>query len=167
MRTRHTKKAVLNLEQQKKQARELLRAIRSGNADALSRLRDQHSGWATESEPVIRQLVALHDAQLVLAREQGFATWTRLKTYAEPSAQLRHSRLFVADMRWIADRVHGLLQTRESVGPVALEQIREWHPRFSDATDAEIRKAPFSEDDARLVYARQHGFDTWASLPGV
>ena len=43
MRTRHTKEAVLNLEQQKKQARELLRAIRSGNADAISRLRSHHA----------------------------------------------------------------------------------------------------------------------------
>ena len=37
MRTRHTEEAVLNLEQQKKQARELLRAIRAGSAEALAR----------------------------------------------------------------------------------------------------------------------------------
>ena len=62
------------------------------------------------------------------------------------------------------DRVHGLLRTRQSAGPAALEQIREWHPRFADRTDEEIRQAPFTEDDARLVYAREHGFETWDDL---
>ncbi len=156
----------MNLEQQKKQARELLREIRSGNAAALSRLRRHHARWATLDEASVRQLVSLHDAQFVLAREQGFASWPKLKAYAEPSSGSRHTRLFVADMAWIAERVHGLLRTRNSAGPAALEQIREWHPRFSDCTDEEIREAPFTEADARLVYAREHGFETWDDLTG-
>jgi hypothetical protein len=164
MRTRHTKEAVLNLEQQKKQARDLLRAIRSGNADAFSRLRRHHTRWAALDEGAVRQLVSLHDAQFVLAREQGFASWPKLKAYAEPSSRSRHTRLFVADVAWITERVHGLLRTRYSAGPAALEQIREWHPRFSDWTDEEIRQAPFTEEDARLVYAREHGFETWDDL---
>jgi ankyrin repeat protein len=154
----------LNLEQQKKQARELLRAIRSGNADAFSRLRSHHTRWAALDEGTVRQLVSLHDAQFVLAREQGFASWPKLKAYADPSSHARHTRLFVADVGWITDRVHGLLRTRYSAGPAALEQIREWHPRFSDRSDEEIRQAPFSEEDARLVYAREHGFETWNDL---
>src|SRR5580692_9281392 len=164
MRTRHTKEDVLNLEQQKKQARELLLAIRSGNAGALSRLRRHHTRWANSDEGAVRQLVALHDAQFVLAREQGFASWPKLKAYADPSSHSRHTRLFVADVAWITDRVHGLLRTRSSAGPAALEQIREWHPRFSDRSDEEIRQAPFTEEDARLVYAREHGFETWEDL---
>jgi hypothetical protein len=150
----------LNLEQQKKQARELLRAIRAGNEDAISRLRRHHSRWTTVDEATIRQLAALHDAQFVLAREQGFASWPKLKAYAEPSSRSRHTRVFVADVAWIADRVRGLLRTRQSAGPAALEQIREWHPRFADCSDEEIRLAPFTEEDARLVYAREHGFET-------
>ncbi|MBC7927628.1 MAG: hypothetical protein H7039_18430, partial [Bryobacteraceae bacterium] len=145
----------MNLEQQKKQARELLLAIRAGNEDAISRLRRSHSRWMTSEEATVRQQVALHDAQFVLAREQGFASWPRLKDYADPSTRSRHTRLFVADMAWITDRVHGLFRTRRSAGPAALEQIREWHPRFADRTDEEIRQAPFTEDDARLVYARE------------
>jgi len=164
MRTRHTKEALLNLVQQKKQARELLRAIRSGNADALSRLRSHHARWAAVDDRTVRQLVSLHDAQFVLAREQGFASWPKLKAYAKPSSRSRHTRLFVADVAWITDRVHGLLRTRSSAGPAALEQIREWHPRFFDKSDEEIRQAPFSEEDARLVYAKEHGFDTWDEL---
>ena len=154
----------MNLEQQRKQAREFLRAIRTGNEDAISRLRYNHSRWTVVDGAATRQLVSLHDAQFVLAREQGFASWPKLKAYIEPSSRSRHTRLFVADLDWIADRVHGLLQTRNSAGPAALEQIREWHPRFSDCTDDEIRQAPFTEEDARLVYAREHGFETWDDL---
>jgi ankyrin repeat protein len=156
----------LNLDQQKKQARELLRAIRAGNEDAISRLRRHHTRWATPDDATLRQLVALHDAQFVLAREQGFASWPKLKAYADPSSHSRHTRLFVADVAWITDRVHGLVRTRQSAGPAALEQIREWHPRFADRSDEEIRQAPFTEDDARLVYAREHGFETWDDLIG-
>lgn len=154
----------MNLEHQKKRARALLRAIRSGDADALSRLRSHHARWAGLDEKIVRQFVVLHDAQFVLAREQGFASWAKLKLYAEPSSHCGHTRLFVADLAWITDRVHGLLRTRRSAGPAALEQIREWHPRFFDWSDEEIRQAPFTEEDARLVYAREHGFESWGEL---
>ena len=154
----------MNLEQQKKQARELLRAVRGRNADALSRLRNQHRRWANVDDAAVVQEMALHDAQFVIAREQGFASWTKLKAYAESSPHAHHTKLFVADTQWIADRVQGLLRTRQSAGPAALEQIREWHPRFERSSDEEILGAPFSEEDARLVYAREHGFDTWDDL---
>jgi len=154
----------MNLEQQKKQARELLRAIRAGSADALSRLRGQHLRWAKVDDATVQRELALHDAQFVIAREQGFASWTKLKAYAEPSPNARHTRLFVTDMQLIAERASGLLRTRQSAGPAALEQIREWHPRFDGWSDEEIRQAPFTEADARLVYAREHGFDSWDDL---
>jgi hypothetical protein len=99
MRTRHTKEAVLSLEQQKKQARELLRAIRAGQADSLARLRNQHLRWARMDDATLRQEVALHDAQFVVAREQGCASWTGLKAYAELSPDARHTPIFVADMQ--------------------------------------------------------------------
>jgi ankyrin repeat protein len=153
----------LNLEQQKKQARELLRALRADNPDALARLRTRHLRWTDVDNDAVRQDAALHDAQFVIAREQGFASWTKLKAYAEPEHD-RHTRLYVADMEWIADRVQGLLRTRQSAGPAALEQIRAWHPRFDGCSDEEIRQAPFTESDAQLVYAREHGFDTWDDL---
>ncbi len=154
----------MNLDQQKKQARELLRAIRAGNEEALARLRRHHGGWVAADDAGIRQLAALHDAQLVIAREQGFASWPKLKAYAEPSPRSGHTRLFVADVAWIEARVEGLLRTRLSAGPAALEQIREWHPGFANSTHEEILQAPFSEEDARLVYAREHGFEGWDDL---
>ena len=154
----------MNLEQQKKQARELLRAVRAGKTDAFARLRGQHHRWVTVADATVQQEMALHDAQFVIAREQGFASWTKLKAYAAPSPHARYTRLFVPDIQWITDRVHGLLQTRHSAGPAALEQIREWHPRFDGCSDEEILRAAFTAEDARLVYAREHGFDCWDDL---
>jgi len=112
----------------------------------------------------VRQDADLHDAQFVIAREQGFTSWTKLKAYAEPSPGLRHTRIFVADVQWITDRVHGLMRTRHSAGPAALEQIRAWHPRFDGCSDAEILEARFTDADAKIVYAREHGFDAWDDL---
>jgi hypothetical protein len=80
------KEAIMNLEQQKKQARELLRAIRAGSADALTRLRGEHLRWANLDDATVQRELALHDAQFVIAREQGFSSWTKLKAYAEPSS---------------------------------------------------------------------------------
>jgi hypothetical protein len=74
MRTRHTKEAILNLEQQKKQARELLRDLRAAKPQALARLRTNHLRWGRADDATIRQDVALHDTQFVIAREQGFAS---------------------------------------------------------------------------------------------
>ncbi len=72
----------MNLEQQKKQAREFLRAIRAGSPAALDRLRSQHLRWAQSDDASVCKDAALHDAQFVIAREQGFASWTKLKSYA-------------------------------------------------------------------------------------
>src|SRR6185312_16060334 len=60
-----------SLEQLKKRAKELLRAIRAADPAAIARLRGQLARDADEA--------TLADAQLVIAREHGFASWPRLK----------------------------------------------------------------------------------------
>jgi hypothetical protein len=61
-----------NLEQLQRQAKELLRAIKSGDASAIAELREQHP------EPIDPSAAKLADAQLVLARSYGAPSWTRL-----------------------------------------------------------------------------------------
>jgi hypothetical protein len=61
-----------NLDQLKHQARDLLAAIRRGDADALSDLRTHHR---RQIDPARAQLA---DAQHVLARSYGVASWPRL-----------------------------------------------------------------------------------------
>lgn len=74
-----------NLAQQKKQARELLDALRAGDPAALTRLREHHPRFAAGTRIHAADL-ALHDAQLVLAREYGFASWARLKEHIEAAS---------------------------------------------------------------------------------
>src|SRR5579871_2797225 len=44
------------------------------------------------------------------------------------------------------------------------QRIREFHPRFHDATDGEIFAARFSLSDAHLAIARERGFASWTRL---
>ncbi len=46
----------------------------------------------------------------------------------------------------------------------AAQRIREFHPRFNRATDAEIFAAQLKLSDAQLTIARESGFPSWARL---
>ena len=63
----------VNLEQQRKRAKDLLRAARDGDAAALARIQAVRSDAAGP----LRSL-KLADAQLALARESGFDSWPKL-----------------------------------------------------------------------------------------
>ena len=69
-----------SVEQARKQAKDLHRAAREREPEALSRIRASHPRRAAgSSEPL-----ALHDAQWVLAREHGFASWPAFVEHAHP-----------------------------------------------------------------------------------
>ena len=69
----------LNLEQQKKRAKELLRGLRGADPAAVARLTAIHPK-AAQLKPDAAQLA---DAQLVVARECGFDSWPKLKDRTE------------------------------------------------------------------------------------
>lgn len=68
-----------SLDQLRIQAKELLKSLRAGDPDALERIRPCHPGFRDG----VPARIALADAQLVLAREYGFANWPRLKAHVE------------------------------------------------------------------------------------
>src|SRR5579863_7563317 len=71
-----------NLEQYKKQAKELHRAASAGEPAALARLRKHHPRLcdiAVDAPPAI----ALADAQFVLAREHGYESWPAFAKHLE------------------------------------------------------------------------------------
>ncbi len=74
----------LNLENQRKQARSLLNAARAGDSRALRRFAalppKPGDSTAAAANP---QRWSLHHAQLVIAREQGFKSWAKLKAHIE------------------------------------------------------------------------------------
>jgi len=57
-----------------------------------------------------------------------------------------------------------LLNAHTVRDPGAAQRIREFHPRFNSASDAEIFNAPLKLSDAQLAIAREHGFPSWARL---
>ena len=63
----------VNLEQQRKLAKELIRAARDGDLAALGRVQAVRSDVADPTRPL-----KLADAQLAVARESGFASWPTL-----------------------------------------------------------------------------------------
>jgi ankyrin repeat protein len=63
----------VNLEQQRKRAKDLLRAARDGDLAALGRLLAVRADIADSA-----RLLKLADAQLAVARENGFASWPKL-----------------------------------------------------------------------------------------
>ena len=75
----------LNLEYYRKQAKALLKSARAGDAAAVGRLPLRPNDLKT----------ALHDAQLAIAREQGFPSWPRFKAFIEES-QLNFQELVAA-----------------------------------------------------------------------
>ena len=74
---RRTLPARPDLDQQKKLAKELLRAFRAGDAEAAARMR---------AELPDKTELSLTDAQYVLAREYGFASWRELRDRIERQA---------------------------------------------------------------------------------
>lgn len=134
--------AVPNLEQQKKQAKELLDAARTNDPESITRFRNHHPRLAGRSEEYLRgSPLSLHDAQLVLAREYGFASWPKLKAHIETVVAARHTRPIERDLKYYDDRAQGLLAVLVDGAPSTLEQVRAWHPAFADAPDDAIRSA--------------------------
>src|SRR5579885_2861774 len=77
--TTHSEATRLNLEFYRKQAKALLHDAKAGDAVALERLQT-HSPNFDSSAP------ALHEAQLTIAREQGFPSWPRFRAFVVQSA---------------------------------------------------------------------------------
>jgi Ankyrin repeats (many copies) len=75
-----------SLENLRNQARALQRAVRAGDPDALARVRARHRAGVPEDAGAFPLAVA----QLVLAREYGFASWPRLKHHLD--VVTRHRR---------------------------------------------------------------------------
>lgn len=78
-----------SLEFDRKQARALLDAFNTGDAAAQERFRWHHPRFPAGAS---RRPAALHDAQLVIAREYGFASWPRWKQFVEARLLATHER---------------------------------------------------------------------------
>lgn len=68
------------------------------------------------------------------------------------------------DLNHLKKQARDLLKGRASGDRGVAQRIREFHPRFRAASDAEIFAAEFKLSDAQLSIAREHGFRSWPRL---
>jgi hypothetical protein len=101
-----------NLDHLKYQAKDLLNEHAAGDAGAAQRIREFHPRFAraTDAEIFAAQL-KLSDAQLTIAREAGFPSWTRLKRHIEKPTRTdqldlpHHERIEDATFRHAVDLI--------------------------------------------------------------
>ncbi len=111
----------ISLEQQKKQARELLAQYKNHQPEAARRLRQQlYECAGLDDSSIFSQPLNLQRCQLVLAREHGFSSWTVFKNAIE--AQTRQEDETTA-LREAIDRDDGEAVSRlVTANPQLLEQ---------------------------------------------
>jgi ankyrin repeat protein len=137
--------AALTLSDLHRQAKELERAHRRGDAEALARVAPFRPDPAKPLKDA--------GAQLVIAREHGFSTWVRLRAYVERveafGEGLEHP--FRSELSYYEERADGLLASAQDATPSAMAAF--------EGTGAELTR-----EGARRVVAGRHGFATWAAL---
>lgn len=72
-----------DLDQLRRQAKDLLRAARAADPSSLTRFRTLPSLRQSSDDDLVRTSLALHDAQSVIAREHGFPSWNALRERVE------------------------------------------------------------------------------------
>ena len=147
---------------ERKEAKALLRRLRAGDPDALARARARHPAI----DPSAPERVRLADAQLVLAREYGFASWPRLVRYFGDVERQRHGNAQIHGQPefYEASAREWLSAHRERRARVALRALAAYVPRFYGMRVEDVAAATVTEDDVRLAMARQHGCPSWDVL---
>lgn len=145
-----------HLDVPKREARDLLRALLNSQPGALERLRRRHPRFAAaDSAAIAAAKWKLSDAQLVIAREYGFARWSELKLRIKthPEAHILETAIR-ADNR---DEVVRLLRQNPALLHIPVRS-GNWGPPMSHA--ANLGRLEIVQAVAQLG-ARdfQHAFD--------
>src|SRR5262245_14026694 len=132
----------MTLEHCRKDAKALVRAVRAGDPEALERAGS-------------RDRFQLSDAQHVIAQERGYRKWSDLKRALECVARERPvARIGLQPVSYYEERAQAV-----AGDPDAVKRVRAHVPRLADWNGG-----PLDERDAKLVVAREYGFDTWRDL---
>jgi serine protease AprX len=147
-----------SFQQARRQARDLHRSLLKSDPQAQRRLEAHHPERLSSNQ------TQLADAQLIVAREHGFASWSKLKDYAR--SESRSQAKYIDTLKWVSSRyeIPGKL-TDEAIQsicskPGSIESI--WGFCGKDISGSDFSEAS-PEDLAEVAFDR---FTTWpASLP--
>jgi hypothetical protein len=154
----HSLPAVERVEHHRKAAKGLLRAARTGQADAMGRLQEAIG-------PLLRE-PQLADAQRAIAREHGHSSWAAFCRDIERQAnepERSVARIGPAAPERFEERAATLLRELAGGDQRSGRRLRAYVPRLAALDDTALGKRA-TIADARLVIAREHGFPTWKRL---
>ena len=146
-----------NLEQLRRQAKDLLRSAQTHEPAALARFRALPA-FARESDDQLAVSVALHDAQSVIARELGFASWKVLVERVEELAL------------GLDAAVDQFIEAATEVRRDRAQRLLELHPGIANASfHAALVLGDLARVEARLarhpsLVTEQGGPREWPSL---
>jgi ankyrin repeat protein len=146
-----------NLEQYKKQAKDLVKARKSGKPEALRRISQCHPRLAKLSVAKIQTAAfALADAQCVIAREHGFESWPKFaKHLATLNRESSPASLWESARKAV---ITGDVSTLERL----LRENTEWFSQKQPPAYVPSGPGPqYAGSDARTIIAREHDFETF------
>jgi hypothetical protein len=135
--------AIANLEHLKEQAKDLLRKLQQGDAAALERVRSHVSFSAPAS-------LRLADAQHVIARDYGFASWPKLKEHVEFLALDPAGRLSAAVCASDADKTARLLESHSELKTHINEPMANYGGSGMQALLAAVQRSDWKTIDVLL-----------------
>src|SRR5258705_7906902 len=150
-----------SLQQLRKQAKELLQQLRSGDPSATARLLKYKT---TVDHPI------LADAQFALAREYGFESWPKLVHHIQASytSDFQQHQRIAEDLVAAYNSADAEVITRLNDlfhSSLNIQQIRDFiRDKLFSLPNAAQRTDNFTLPDAQLVVARLYGFQNWSEL---
>ncbi len=129
------------------QAKELLTKRNNGDEQAAARFEEAHSRFKPGAGERDKKF-ALADAQFVIAREYGFASWPKLKEHVEQ----------LEDVEQQVKRLRSTFAAADEATRERLLRCVHTKERFTNYTPG---ATTLSEEDARLVVANAEGYALW------
>lgn len=154
----HSLPAVERVEHHRKAAKDLLRAARAGQADAVARLGEVIGPLSTE--------LRLADAQRAIAREHGHSSWAAFRRAIERQAEEPErsvARIGPVTSERFEEGAATLRRELEGGDARSRRRFRAHVPRLAALSDTALSERA-TIADARLVIAREYGFPTWRGL---
>jgi len=151
-----------DLDQLKRQAKELLEAFRTGEASAINEVSVHYHG-------ADRSSFALHEAQLVLARAYGFDSWPKLKAFVDG---VTDQRLRTAVRAGDISAVRAMLQSRPELAARSNALHIAVVNRVADlvrllmvhGANARVGIYPHRDATSPLTVAIERGYDDIAAI---
>jgi len=134
-----------NLEHLKAQAKDLLSAFRGQDQFALKRIRDSlPSARGLTYEALARRELKLHDAQSVIAREYGFASWAELRTEINSHTPAATNEAATDRVNRLAKEIRKSASHLSMLLPWRAESTYTLYMSLRDMSDVLVARAPVS-----------------------